>query len=77
MTQKAQVLELLHALKPYRELSEGMIALIDAGFMDNDTLTNLLFMITAVIKSLPEGEEKTLLKEKLDAIKKTLLKKAE
>ncbi|MDR0650789.1 MAG: hypothetical protein LBG59_05315 [Candidatus Peribacteria bacterium] len=70
------MLELLHTLKPHRELSEGMIALIDAGFMDSDTLTNLLFMITAVIKSLPEGEEKNQLKEQLDTIKESL-KKAE
>jgi hypothetical protein len=76
MTPKTQMLELLHALQPHRELSEGMIALIDAGFMDSDTLTNLLFMLTAVIKSLPEGEEKILLKEKLDTLKETL-KKAE
>jgi hypothetical protein len=74
MTPKTQMLELLHVLQPHRELSEGMIALIDAGFMDSDTLTNLLFMITSVIKSLPEGEEKTLLKEKLEAIKETLRK---
>jgi hypothetical protein len=70
MTQQTQVLELLLALKPHRELAEGMIALIEAGFMDADTYTSLLFMISGAIKSLPEGAEKADLKEKLEALRK-------
>jgi hypothetical protein len=71
MTQKTQVLELLTSLQPHWELAEGMIALIEAGFMDTDTYTNLLFMISGAIKSLPEGEEKADLKAKLEALRKT------
>jgi hypothetical protein len=31
-----------------------MIALIEAGFMDKDTYQNMLFMIAAAIKKMPE-----------------------
>ena len=69
MTQKTQVIEILTALQPHRELAEWMIALIEAGFMDNETYTNLIFMITGAIKSLPEGEKKSELKGKLELLK--------
>lgn len=69
MSQKEQVLEILEHLKDQRELAEGMIALIEAGFMDKDTYTNLLFMISASIKSLPDGEQKSDLKHKLEQLK--------
>ena len=70
MTQKEQVLEILEQLKDQRELAEGMIALIEAGFMDKDTYTNLLFMISGCIKSLPEGKLKSDIKEKLEQLRK-------
>jgi hypothetical protein len=31
-----------------------MIALIEAGFMDKETYQNMLFMIAAAIKKMPE-----------------------
>ena len=70
MTQKTQVIEILSELQSHRELAEGMIALIEAGFMDKDTYTNLIFMITGAIKTLPEGEKKSDLQKKLEVLKK-------
>jgi hypothetical protein len=69
MTQKELVLEILQELRTHREIAEGMIALIEAGFMDKDTYTNLLFMISGAIKSLPEGEQKTALKQQLELLR--------
>jgi hypothetical protein len=69
MTQKELVLEILQELKEHRELAEGMIALIDAGFMDKDTYTNLLFMISGAIKSFPDGDKKVYLKEKINHLR--------
>lgn len=71
MTQKELVVDILQELREHRELAEGMIALIDAGFMDKDTYTNLLFMISGAIKSLPEGDKKVCLKEKIDQLRST------
>ncbi len=67
---KQKILEILKKLKPYWELAEWMIALIDAGFMDKETYQNMLFMIASAIKKMPEWEEKENLKVELNQIKK-------
>lgn len=67
---KEKVLDILKDLKPYRELSEWMIALIDAGFMDKETYQNMLFMISAAIKQMANWAEKERIKWKLDELKK-------
>ncbi|MDD3868256.1 MAG: hypothetical protein PHR46_01500 [Candidatus Absconditabacteria bacterium] len=69
MSQKETVLLILHQLKDHRDLSEGMIALIEAGFMDKDTYTNLLFMISGAVKSLPAGTLKDSLQEQVEQLK--------
>jgi hypothetical protein len=68
MAHKQEVLDLLAELQPHRELAEGMIALIEAGFMDKDTYKNLLFMIAREVKALPEGKEKAELQEKIQQL---------
>ena len=67
--EKQQVLEILRDLKSHRELSEWMIALIEAWFMDKETYQNTLFMIARAIKQMPEWKEKSDLKEKFSKIK--------
>jgi len=67
---KQKILEILKKLKPYWELAEWMIALIDAGFMDKETYQNMLFMIASAIKKMPEWEEKENLKVEFNQIKK-------
>ena len=68
---KQKVLNILNELKPHRELTEWMIALIEAGFMDKETYQNMLFMIASAIKKMPEGEEKERLKSEFDELKKS------
>lgn len=63
---KQKVLKILNELKPHRELAEWMIALINAWFMDKETYQNMLFMISSVIKKLPDWEEKEKLKISFD-----------
>ena len=67
---KEKVLDILKDLKPYRELSEWMIALIDAGFMDKETYQNMLFMVSAAIKQMANWAEKERIKWKFDELKK-------
>ncbi len=67
---KQKILKILNDLKPYRELAEWMIALIDAWFMDKETYQNTLFMIASAIKLVPEWEEKEKIKSEFDELKK-------
>ena len=60
---KQKILKILNDLKPYWDLAEWMIALIEAGFMDKETYQNMLFMIASAIKKMPEWEEKENLKK--------------
>jgi len=68
---KQKVIKILEDLKPYRELAEWMIALIEAGFMDKDTYQNMLFMIAAAIKKMPEWEDKEKIKKEFEELKKS------
>ena len=68
---KQKVLKILSKLKPYRELAEWMIALIEAGFMDKETYQNTLFMIASAIKKIPAWEEKEKLKAEFEELKKS------
>ena len=66
---KQKILDILTDLKSHRELAEGMIALIEAWFMDKETYQNMLFMIAAAIKKIPEWEEKENLKKEFEWLK--------
>ena len=72
---KQKILKILNDLKPYRELAEWMIALIEAWFMDKDTYQNMLFMIASAIKKMPEWKEKENLKKEFEDLKKSEKKK--
>ena len=66
---KQKVLKILNDLKPYRDLAEWMIALIEAWFMDKETYQNMLFMISSAIKEISEWEDKENLKKQLYDLK--------
>ena len=68
---KQKILKILNNLKPYRELAEWMIALIEAWFMDKETYQNMLFMIASAIKQMPECCEKEKLKSEFEELKKS------
>ena len=68
---KQKILKILNDLKPYWDLAEWMIALIEAGFMDKETYQNMLFMIASTIKKMPEWEEKENLKKEFQELKKS------
>ena len=68
---KQKILKILNDLKPYWDLAEWMIALIEAGFMDKHTYQNTLFMIASAIKKMPEWEDKENLKKEFEELKKS------
>lgn len=72
--EKKAILQILHDLKPYWELADWMIALIEAWFMDKVTYQNTLFMISSAIKKMPKWEEKEKLVAEFEKIKKSHMK---
>ena len=66
---KQKILKILSDLKPYRDLAEWMIALIEAGFMDKETYQNMLFMIASAMKKMPEWKEKEKLKAEFEELR--------
>ena len=68
---KQKVLKILNDLKPYWDLAEWMIALIEAGFMDKDTYQNMLFMIASAIKKMPEWKDKEKVKKEFEELKES------
>ena len=68
---KQKVLKILNDLKPYWDLAEWMIALIEAGFMDKDTYQNMIFMIASALKKMPEWKDKEKIKKEFEELKKT------
>ena len=68
---KQKILKILNDLKPYWDLAEWMIALIEAGFMDKETYQNMLFMIASAIKKMPEWKDKENLKKEFEELKKS------
>ena len=72
---KQKILKILNDLKPYWDLADWMIALIEAGFMDKETYQNMLFMIASAIKKMPEWEDKEKIKKEFEEIKNSEIKK--
>ncbi len=66
---KQKVLKILNELRPYRDLAEWMIALIEAGFMDKETYQNMLFMVASAIKKMSDWENKEKLKKDFEELK--------
>ena len=72
---KQKILKILNDLKPYWDLADWMIALIEAGFMDKETYQNMLFMIASAIKKMPEWKDKEKVKKEFEEIKNSEIKK--
>ena len=68
---KQKVLKILNDLKPYWDLAEWMIALIEAGFMDKETYQNMLFMIASAIKKMSEWKDKEKVKKEFEELKES------
>lgn len=59
MTDLEIMQKIIENIREERELAEWMLALLEAGFMDDETMYDIHFLIDKEIKKLPEGEKKT------------------
>jgi hypothetical protein len=72
---KKLLIKVLKKLKPYRNLAEGFLALIDSQYCTNKTIDGLIALLQDSIKIVKDAKEKMTFKKSLDTIKK--IRKAE
>ena len=67
---KELLLKVLNKLLPYRNLAEGLVALVDSKYIDEKTIDGLLLIINQSIKNVKEGKEKTKLMKAVEVVQK-------
>lgn len=71
MEQKRKLLiKVLTKLKPYRELAEGILALIESSYVDEATIDGIIRIMSSSIKNMKKAEGKTAMKKWIDIVKK-------
>ncbi len=69
MEQKKElIIRVLSQLKPYWDLAEGILALIDSWYADDQTIDGLIHIISNSIKKIKNESEKTALQKWLEKI---------
>jgi len=67
---KQLIIKVLTKLKPYRNLAEGILALIESSYCTNQTLDGLISLLQDSIKMVKDDKERTKFTKSLDMIKK-------
>lgn len=71
MNQKKKLLiKVLNKLLPYWDLAEGIIALVNSKYIDENTIDALLLIITQAIKTTKKKQQKEKLERSISAIQK-------
>lgn len=71
MEKKKQLLiKVLTKLKPYRNLAEGFLALIESEYCTNEIMDKLTLALQDAITSVKSAKEKSRFKKSLQAVKK-------
>lgn len=77
MDQKKEILiKLLAKLQPYRNLAEGISALVKSSYMDDQALDWLLVLFAQSIKKIQGKKEKEKLETAIKVVKKLKTKEA-
>jgi hypothetical protein len=64
------LIKLLTKLLPYRDLAEGILALVESSYADEKMVDGLLLLISQSIKNVKNTEAKAKLEKGLEAIQK-------
>ena len=67
---KQFIIKVLRKLKPYRNLAEGFLALVEGSYATDQTIDVLIVLLSEAIKTVKNDKEKTKFKESLQLIKK-------
>ena len=67
---KQLLLKVLTKLQPYRNLAEGLIALVDSKYIDEKTIDGLLVIINQSIKNVKESKNKEKMVKAVEIVEK-------
>ena len=67
---KALLIQILNKLKPHRELADGILALIESWYANDKAVDGLIHVISNSIRTLKDGEQKTVLQKWLEMVQK-------
>ena len=67
---KQLLLKVLTKLQPYRNLAEGLIALVDSKYIDEKTIDGLLVIINQSIKNVKETKSKEKMVQAVEIVEK-------
>ena len=65
---KKLIIQVLSKLKPYRNLAEGILALVESSYCTNETIDGLIELIKESITSVKKEKEKTAIQKWLEKI---------
>jgi len=65
---KQLLINVLSKLKPYRDLAEGILALVESGYADEQAIDGVIHIIGQSIKKLKNDEDRTKLQKWLEKI---------
>ena len=67
---KQLLLKVLAKLQPYRNLAEGLIALVDSQYIDEKTIDGLLVIINQSIKNVKQSKNKEKMIKAVEIVEK-------
>jgi len=67
---KELLLKVLKKLQPYRNLAEGLIALVDSKYIDEKTIDGLLTIINQSIKNVKQSKNKEKMVKAVEIVEK-------
>jgi hypothetical protein len=67
---KQLLLKVLKKLQPYRNLAEGLIALVDSKYIDEKTIDGLLVIINQSIKNVKQSKNKEKMVKAVEIVEK-------
>jgi hypothetical protein len=60
---KELIIKVLTKMKPYRNLAEGILALVESSYMDEKTIDGIIHIMNQSIKSIKKENEKELMQK--------------
>jgi hypothetical protein len=60
---KELIIKVLTKMKPYRNLAEGILALVESNYMDEKTIDGIIHIMNQSIKSIKKENEKELMQK--------------
>jgi len=70
MTKKDLLIQILQKLIPHRDLADGILALIESGYVDEKAIDGVIHILAHSIKKLKKDQDKTKLQKWLEMIQK-------